>query len=49
METSVIRIGEISPLRQNFINLCQMVEGLFSVWQNVYNLGSFSMLKMTEF
>ena len=30
---SVTRIGQISPLWQNFINLCQMVEGLFSVWQ----------------
>ena len=30
---SVTRFGEISPLWQNFMNLCQMVEGIFSVWQ----------------
>ena len=27
---SVTRFGEISPLFQNFIKLCQIVEGLFS-------------------
>ena len=28
-----IRFGKISPFWQHFIFLCQMVEGLFSVWQ----------------
>ena len=27
------RFGEISPPGQHFMNICQMVEGLFSVWQ----------------
>ena len=30
---SVTRLGEISPLGQHYMNLCQMVEGLFRVWQ----------------
>ena len=30
---SVTRFGEILSLGQHFINLCQMVEGLFSVRQ----------------
>ena len=29
---SMTRFGEISALWQHFINLCQMVEGLFIVW-----------------
>ena len=32
--TSVTRFGEISPLWQHLMTLCQMVEGLISVWQN---------------
>ena len=31
--TSVTRFGEISPLGQHFMNVYQMVEGLFCVWQ----------------
>ena len=30
---SVIRFGEISPLWQHFMNLCQMFVSLFRVWQ----------------
>ena len=30
---SVTRFGEISPLWQHFINVCQIVEGLIGVWQ----------------
>ena len=32
--SSATRFGEISPLRQNFINVCRIVDGLLSVWQN---------------
>ena len=45
-DASVTRYGEISPLWQKFMNLCQMVEGLFSFRQNFGNflmfIGSFS-------
>ena len=30
---SVTRFGEISPLRQHFINLCHLFEDLIGVWQ----------------
>ena len=30
---SVTRFGEISPLLLHFMNVCQMVDGLFCVWQ----------------
>ena len=32
-QSSVTRFGDIFPLLRHFMNLCQMVEGLFSVWQ----------------
>ena len=35
LKASVTRFGEISPLRQHFMNLCQMVKGLFYVCQVV--------------
>ena len=35
---SVTRFGEISPLWQNFMNLCPMVEVLFSVFGKILNL-----------
>ena len=34
LRISVTKFGEISPLWQNDMNLRQVGEGLFSVWQN---------------
>ena len=54
---SVTRCGKILQLWQHFLNLCQMVEGLFCVWANFWTYFSsivmcfwtaFSMLYMAN-